>query len=118
MTRSTTIAEALDGIEVALTALEVALADDDPGALGPTASELARQAVELGELVALEVPPTPDDRARYRSLLTRVDAVVAGCAWRSMLVAQLLRDLGVDLGLYGPDGMLQVSIPKRSSQLA
>ncbi|ACU53176.1 hypothetical protein Afer_0207 [Acidimicrobium ferrooxidans DSM 10331] len=113
-----TIAQALDDVEVALTALEAALDRDDVAALGPASNELARAAVSLGSLVAEEAPVDALDRERYRSLMPRVDAVVAGCAWRAMLVAQLLRDLGADLGIYGPDGLLEVTIPERSSQLA
>ncbi len=113
-----TVSRALEDVARALEELERALADDDPQALGPSANELAHAAVQLGELVAAQAEVTEEDRERYRALLPRVDAVVAGCAWRSMLVAQLLRDLGVDLGLYGPDGMLQVAFPERSSQLA
>jgi len=115
---SSSIQAVLADLERALGALEAALADDDAVNLGPASAELARRAVELGELVSEGAPVSDEDRVLYRALLPRVEAVMAGCAWRAMLVSQLLRDLGVDLGLYGPDGVLDVIFPERSSQLA
>ncbi|MHB8189811.1 MAG: hypothetical protein ACYDHP_05210 [Ferrimicrobium sp.] len=41
---------------------------------------------------------------RYQSLLDGANGTLVACFWRSLVLANFLRDAGVDAGTYGPDG--------------
>ncbi|MEX6429529.1 MAG: hypothetical protein ACYCWN_07975 [Ferrimicrobium sp.] len=66
-----------------------------------------------------QLEPAPENfTPRYRQLLTKANVVMVGCFWRSMVVANLMRDLGLDIGLYRGDGDLELLRPESVSHRA
>ncbi|MCI2975361.1 MAG: hypothetical protein MP439_04705 [Ferrimicrobium sp.] len=87
--------------------------------------ELANRALELqatverlvGEVETLQ-PEPGTYRSRYQQLVTKANVVMVGCFWRSMVVANLMRDLGLDIGLYQSDGDVELLKPESVSHRA
>jgi len=87
--------------------------------------ELATRAVRLQATIdrlvqaVEEVHPEPGAfRSRYQQLVTKANVVMVGCFWRSMVVANLMRDLGLDIGLYRGDGDIELLKPESVSHRA
>lgn len=84
--------------------------------------ELALRAVSLNELIGYLVEEVQSGelepgafRSRYQQLVTKANVVMVGCFWRSMVVANLMRDLGLDIGLYRGDGDIELLRPESVS---
>jgi hypothetical protein len=71
----------------------------------------------VGAVRQLE-PASENFTTRYQQLLTKANVVMVGCFWRSMVVANLMRDLGLDIGLYRGDGDLELLRPESVSHRA
>lgn len=87
--------------------------------------ELAMRAVSLNELIGCLVEEVQSGelepgtfRSRYQQLVTKANVVMVGCFWRSMVVANLMRDLGLDIGLYRGDGDIELLKPESVSHRA
>jgi hypothetical protein len=87
--------------------------------------ELATRAVRLQATIdrlvqaVEESQPEPGAfRSRYQQLVTKANVVMVGCFWRSMVVANLMRDLGLDIGLYRGDGDIELLKPESVSHRA
>ncbi|WP_298338393.1 hypothetical protein [Ferrimicrobium sp.] len=87
--------------------------------------ELALRAVSLNELIGYLVEEVQSGelepgafRSRYQQLVTKANVVMVGCFWRSMVVANLMRDLGLDIGLYRGDGDIELLKPESVSHRA
>lgn len=112
------IEELLDRLDYELSAMSDLMTQNADEAL-------AKRAVKLNELVGRLVGEVQSGelepgafRSRYQQLVTKANVVMVGCFWRSMVVANLMRDLGLDIGLYRGDGDLELLRPESVSHRA
>ncbi len=109
------IEELLDRLDYELSAMSDLMTQNADEAL-------AKRAVKLNELVGRLVGEVQSGelepgafRSRYQQLVTKANVVMVGCFWRSMVVANLMRDLGLDIGLYRGDGDVELLRPESVS---
>jgi len=57
-------------------------------------------------------------QARYQACANQANALVVACFWRVTVVANLLRDLGLDSGVYRPEGNVALASRESVSTLA
>ncbi len=97
-------------LEEALTEMERVVSEDQYAQLARVSAQV--EAVVAG-LSRLKIGAEGSDsaveqlRERHHHLATRASGLAAACFWRSLLVSNLLRDLGLDLGIYGRDGLIE-----------
>ncbi len=118
VTNLSRIEELLDQLDHELSAMSDMMTRNDD-------EELALRAVTLNELIGLLVEEVQSAQlepgsytSRYQQLVTKANVLMVGCFWRSMVVANLMRDLGLDIGLYRGDGDIELLKPESVSHLA
>jgi hypothetical protein len=112
------VEELLDQLDHELSAMsDMMTRNDDEG--------LAMRAGNLSDLIGLLVEEVQSAQlepgsytSRYQQLVTKANVLMVGCFWRSMVVANLMRDLGLDIGLYREDGDGELLKPESVSYLA
>jgi hypothetical protein len=105
-------------IEAILAELQVAIEGGGDPSLVARAHALAAVTGQLATVTrALGEVPAPL-RARYQACMLQANVLVVSCFWRVTVVANLLRDLGLDSGVYRPEGGVALLSAESMSRLA
>ncbi len=97
-------------LEGAIAEMERVVAEDQHAQLAAVSAQVESVAAGLSRLkigAAGTEAAVERLRERHHQLAIRASGVAAACFWRSLLVSNLLRDLGLDLGIYGRHGLLE-----------
>lgn len=113
-----TLEALIGGLEQALAELRSAIDAGGDATLADRARLLETRANELARATA-GLGGIPESlRERYQALATQANVLVVSCFWRVMVVANLMRDLGLDSGLYRPEGGVALARAESVSTLA
>jgi|GEM_PF-2598238 hypothetical protein len=112
------IEELLDQLDHELSEMSTLMTHNVDEELATRAVRLQATIDRLVQAVEESQPEPGAFRSRYQQLVTKANVVMVGCFWRSMVVANLMRDLGLDIGLYRGDGDIELLKPESVSHRA